>query len=182
MAYRNGMVGVKMEQIVLIKKGMKKHFGTLISIIILLFLIFFSLIMAVSIYENAGKYVKREMERLEYGDITVWVSNVNNLQNLKKEIEKVSDVEKVNIQELIFAGYNVNGTHSDNEGQLLRYGDTDYYILNEDMTNYQTISEIKENEIYVSPAMLSTYDLKIGEQKRNLLLQDILKILLWEVL
>jgi len=150
---------------VLILKGIKKHIGTLIAICILLSLIFFSLATAITIYQNAGGYVEREQERLGYGDITTWVSNVNDISNLLLEISKVPDVEKANAQEVIFSGYSINGTHSDNEGQLLKYNnDYSYYILENDLKGYREITDIKTDEIYISPSMMSTYDVKIGDK------------------
>ena len=154
-----------MEFSVLILKGIKKHIGTLIAICILLSLIFFSLATAITIYQNAGGYVEREQERLGYGDITTWVSNVNDISNLLLEISKVPDVEKANAQEVIFSGYSINGTHSDNEGQLLKYNnDYSYYILENDLKGYREITDIKTDEIYISPSMMSTYDVKIGDK------------------
>ncbi len=151
--------------ITLIYKGIKKHIITLISIVILLFLIFFGAITALTIYQNSGSYVKSELTRLGYGDITAWVSKVNNLDNLLQEIVKAPNVEKVEKQELIFSGYSINGTHSDNEGQLLNYSETpEYHILNDDLTGYKQIDSIFDNQIYISPSMMSSYDVKIGDK------------------
>lgn len=99
-----------------------------------------------------------------FGDITAWVSKVNNVEDLKTEIERVDDVEKVDIQNLIFSGYSVNGKHSDNEGQLLNYEENKkYHILNDDMTGYKEIENINPNEIYISPSMMSSFDIKLGD-------------------
>lgn len=149
---------------VLIYKGIKKHKITLISIVILLFLIFFSCVMALTTYQNAGSYIKSELERLEYGDITTWVSKVN-YDDLLQEIIKAPDVEKAEKQELIFSGYLANGIHSDNEGQLLSYNEQyKYKILNESLTGYKQIEKIDESKIYVSPSMISSYNIKIGDK------------------
>ncbi len=151
--------------ITLIYKGIKKHIITLISIVILLFLIFFGVITALTIYQNSGSYVKSELTRLGYGDATAWVSKVNNLDNLLQEIVKAPNVEKVEKQELIFSGYSINGTHSDNEGQLLNYNETpEYHIFNDDLTGYKQINGILDNQIYISPSMMSSYDVKIGDK------------------
>ena len=34
--------------------------------------------------------------------------------------------ERADIQQLIFSGYSINGTHSDNEGQLIPYRNNEY--------------------------------------------------------
>lgn len=148
----------------LIKKGIKKHFGTLFAITILLFLIFSLSSLAITAYQNAGSYVNQELDRLGFGDITAWVSNINNVEDLKTEIERVEDVQKVEIQNLIFSGYSINGTHSDNEGQLLNYEENrKYHILNDDMTGYKEIENINPNEIYISPSMMSSFDVSLGD-------------------
>lgn len=153
-----------METNMLIRKGIKKHFGTLFAITILLFLIFSLSSLAITIYQNAGNYVEQELDRLGYGDITAWVSEVNNLEDLKTEIERVESVDKVEIQNLIFSGYSINGTHSDNEGQLLNYEENKkYHILNNDMTGYKEIDRINQNEIYISPSMVSSFNVKLGD-------------------
>lgn len=149
---------------VLIKKGIKKHKGTLFSIIILLFLIFTSLGVAITVYKNAGDYVHNEMSRMGFGNITAWVSNVNNLDDLKNEIKNIKDVEKVESQEIIFAGYSFNDMHSDDEGQLLKFDNNyPYKILNNNLNGYKDIEEIKSYEIYISPAMANNFNLKIGD-------------------
>lgn len=158
---------------ILITKGIKKNIGTLIAICILLTLIFFSLATAITIYQNAGSYVNKEQGRLGYGDITTWVSNVNDISDLLLEISKVSDVEKANAQEVIYSGYSINGTHSDNEGQLIKYDNSyAYYILKNDLKGYGEISNINNNEIYISPSMLSSYDVKIGDKIKFELSRD----------
>lgn len=153
-----------METNMLIRKGIIKHFGTLFAITILLFLIFFLSSLAITIYQNAGNYVEQELDRLGYGDITAWVSEVNNLEDLETEIERVDNVQRVEIQNLIFSGYSINGIHSDNEGQLLNYEENKkYHILNNNMTGYKEIDRINQNEIYISPSMMSSFNVKLGD-------------------
>ena len=153
-----------LETNMLIRKGIKKHFGTLFAITILLFLIFSLSSLAITIYQNAGNYVNQELDRLGFGDITAWVSDVNNVEDLRTEIERVDNVQRVEIQNLIFSGYSVNGTHSDNEGQLLNYEENrEYHILNNDMTGYKEIERVNENEIYISPSMMSSFNVNLGD-------------------
>ena len=153
-----------MGKFLLVKKGIKKHKLTLFAISILLFLIFLSIIISITIYDNSGSYVKNGLEEFGYGDITAWVSNVNNYNDLQDEIEKIDDVQKVEVQELIYSGFTINGTHSDNEGQILNANSNyNYNIISNDMKSYITDTLPNRQEIYISPSMKSSYDVEIGD-------------------
>ncbi|MDD3219510.1 MAG: ABC transporter permease [Lachnospiraceae bacterium] len=101
------------------------------------------------------------MERLGFGDFTIWTSSITN--EVSAEIESIPDVGSMNIQSLVYAGYEVNGQYSDDEGQLLTYDESvPYRFINADGEIIQT-PEIKSGYVYISPAMASSYDVEIGE-------------------
>lgn len=116
---------------------------------------------AITLYTSGKTTVEEKMDRLGFGDFTVWVSGQP--ERLLAEIEQTEDVESVVQQELIFAGYEVNGNHSDNEGQLLSDDGTIPYRFIDRNGEAVNLSDIPAGRIYVSPAMESMFDVQIGD-------------------
>lgn len=116
---------------------------------------------AITLYTSGKTTVEEKMDRLGFGDFTVWVSGQP--ERLLAEIEQTEDVKSVVQQELIFAGYEVNGNHSDNEGQLLSDDGTIPYRFIDRNGETVNLSDIPAGRIYVSPAMESMFDVQIGD-------------------
>lgn len=152
--------------ITLLKAGIKRQKGSIIGLFILIFTVSVTLVMALTVYINSSSYVSQEMSRLGYGDMTAWVSNVDNLNKLTEEIDSLSDVEKVEPQTVIFAGYTINGIHSDDDGQLLVYDlkQYPYKFLNNGLSGYEDVKEVGKGEIYISPSLKSKYNVNIGDE------------------
>ncbi len=150
----------------LFKKGLMKHKGSFLGIFILFFVISLSLVTALNISINSSWYISSEMDRLGYGDMTVWVQQNDELNRITQDLKNIKSVDDVKIQPLIFAGYSIHNNHSDNEGQLIPYhqNDYDYQFLDEQFQYIHNQIEINNGEIYVSSAMLSTYQFQIGDQ------------------
>lgn len=152
-----------MDKYLVLKKNVKKHFGTIIAIFFLLFLINIFMIIGLTLNRNSSNYISNLQDRLGFGDVTAWVSNTN-VDDLKREIERIDDVSKVGVQELIFSGYSINGKHSDNEGQLLKYNsEYRYNIISNTLDSYITDISLSDNEILISPALMDTYDIEVGD-------------------
>lgn len=164
MANFYGMVGNDMKLKIVLKKGWLKHKGSFLGIFILFFVISLSLVTALNISVNSMKHISLEMERLGFGDITVWVHQNQEIDEISEDLKNNEDIDDIKIQPLIFSGYSIHDKHSDNEGQLLAYhpNEYNYQLLDKNFQNIQTT--IADNEIYVSPAMHSTYDFQIGDQ------------------
>lgn len=167
MACIYGMVGGRnMSLTTLLKAGIKRQKSSIAGVFVLILAVSLTLVMALSVYINSESYVSQEMSRLGYGDITAWVSNVDNLNQLTGEIDGVSEVEKVEPQTVIFAGYTINGVNSDNDGQLLMY-DAEKYpykFLNNGLSGYEDVKQIGKGEIYISPSLQSKYQVSIGDK------------------
>ena len=150
----------------LLKKGLQNQKKSLTGICILFFIISVSVVLALTVFVRSGSYVSQEMKRLGYGDLTAWVSKSQEWSTLVKELTQLDDVEKVKVQPIVFSGYTVNGTHSDNEGQLFYYDPIayPYRILKNDFSGYQASFPIKPGEVYISPAMQSSYDVALGDE------------------
>ncbi len=158
----------------LLKAGIKRQRSSIAGVFILIFAVSLTLVMALSVYINSGSYVSEEMLRLGYGDMTAWVSNVDNLNQLTEEIDNISEVEKVEPQSVIVAGYTINGVNSDNDGQLLMYDSEryPYKFLNNSLSGYDDVKEIGKGEIYISPSLQSKYNASIGDKVKFKLSRD----------
>lgn len=163
-----------MELTTLLKAGIKRQKESIIGVFLLILFVSIALVTAISVWVNSGQHIGGEMSRLGYGDITAWVSGTNDLEGLAGEIEALSDVEQASVQPLVFAGYTINGDHSDNEGQLLPYSPNayPYRFMGDDMGGYEEIDAIDAGEIYISPSLCASFDVGIGEEIRFSLSRD----------
>ncbi len=158
---------MKMEIKTLWLAGSRRHKGSLAGIFILILLLSVTLLTVLTVWQNAGRYVHDEMERLGFGKITAWVSGVSDIERLTDGISALPEVERAGAQPIIFSEYEVNGQKSDSEGQLVTYEPDryPYKIFQDDMTGYQTGNvEIRPGEIYVSPSMQSMFGVETGDE------------------
>lgn len=135
--------------------------GALFLMIVIAALCLFS---AITLYTSGTATVEAKMDRLGFGDFTVWVSGQP--ERLLAEILQVEDVESAVLQEIIYAGYEVNGNFSDNEGQLISDDGTMPYHFIDRNGEVVELSEIPVGSIYISPAMESMFDVHIGDTIR----------------
>ncbi len=149
-----------MEKLFLLRSAFKKQIGSLIGIFVLIMLVCVSLFSSVTLLTSGNDAVSTEMNRLGYGTYTAWTNG--NESELKSQIESLSDVEKVTAQPLIYAGYEINGKYSDNEGQLIVFDKSvPYRFLNEHYERTE-IESVERGTIYISPALKSSYDIAVG--------------------
>ena len=145
----------------LLKAAIKKQRGSIAGIFLLVFILSLCLFSAITVYTSGISSVESEMQRLGFGDFTIWTGGQP--EGLLTKIENLPDVGWVYCQPLIFAGYEINGSYSDNEGQLLAYdGLVPYRFLSEKGIE-QPIPEIMPGTVYISPALRSTFDVEIGD-------------------
>lgn len=164
----------------------KKQKKSICGIFLLVAVLSLCLFSSLTLYISGKQSVKTEMERLGFGELTIWVNG--DRESLAEEIETVPDVEQVTYQPLIFFGYEVNGSYSDNEGQLLYPDGSVPYRLTDESGNVLPVHEAEISEgyvseqsafsvsdsgdftpeiapgtVYISPAMKSAFDVKIGD-------------------
>lgn len=143
---------------------LKKQKGSILGILALMLLAALCMFTSVTLLTSGENSISAEMDRLGFGSFTAWVNG--NEQMLKGEMEALPDVEKVTLQPIIYSGYQINGTYSDNEGQLIVYdGSIPYRFIDEHGGQIET-PIVRPGEIYISPAMQSTFDVKIGDTIR----------------
>lgn len=152
----------------------RKQKGSICGIFLLVAVLSMCLFSSLTLYVSGRQSVKVEMERLGFGDLTVWVNGGR--EGLAEEIESIMDVGRVTYQPLIFSGYEVNGRYSDNEGQLLYLdGSVPYRFSDEDGNELpvhgsgasgSTGTEVVPGTVYISPAMRSAFDVELGDSIR----------------
>ncbi len=145
----------------------KRHKGSLAGIFVLIFLVSVSLVSVITVWRNSGQHVKDEMERLGFGTITAWVSDVPDIERLTTEIDGLLGVERTGIQAIIFSEYEVNGQESDSEGQLVTYEPEryPYKFFADNMESYEPDGvDIRSGEIYASPSLHSMFGVELGDE------------------
>lgn len=151
---------MKMRKMLLLA-AMKRQKGSIVGIFLLVWILSACIFSSLTLLISGRTHVKGEMERLGFGELTIWVNGEE--ASLAEQIQALPDVEKAYAQPLIFSGYEINGGYSDNEGQLIVYdGTVDYRFLTADGTR-TAAPEIKEGSVYISPAMQSVFDVTIGD-------------------
>lgn len=139
----------------------KKQKGSIRGIFLLVFVLSLCLFSSLTLYISGKHSVEAEMERLGFGDLTIWINGGK--ESMAEEIESIPDVDKVICQPLIFAGYEVNGGYSDNEGQLVVYdGSVPYRFITRE-GKALPVPEIEQGTVYISPAMRSVFDVETGD-------------------
>lgn len=146
---------------ILLRAAFRKQKGTFIGIALLMLLVSVGLFTSITLITSGSNSVAAEMERLGYGTFTAWVNG--HAEELRTEIEALPDTDKVIVQPLVFAGYHLGGKYSDNEGQLIVYDGSVLYRFVDDEGKQIHIGTVLPGQIYLSPAMQSSFDAKVGD-------------------
>ncbi|NMM94415.1 FtsX-like permease family protein [Bifidobacterium oedipodis] len=154
--------------IVALQSALRRHKGSLAGLLTLMIVASAALATILSLQANANAYERHELQRLGYGDITVWASNLpsGDPTPVTDALEALNEIERVGVQTLVYSDYEVNGEHSDSEGQLIVYDPDhyDYRLLNDAVNGYESgPRNLKTGQVLVSPAMRSMFDVRIGD-------------------
>ena len=155
-----------MENTIICRAGIRRHKASLFGIAVLLFFVSLSLTTVLTVYLGGGRHIEQEMQRAGFGNLTAWVSGVPDLAALTNSIGTQEGIERTEVQDLIFSGYEANGVKSDSEGQLIPWnsGTETYHFFRDGLNGYRDApKEIVPGTVYVSPSMVSVMDLKIGD-------------------
>lgn len=153
-----------MEMKILWKAYFRRHKGSLAGVFALLFIVSVSLVTVLTVWDSSAQYVREEMERLGFGDLTAWVSQVPGITQLTDEIDSLDTVEITGVQKLIYSEYEANGQESDSEGQLVVYEPENYAyrIFLDDLSGYQAgEAVIHSGELYAPISLLSLLPLML---------------------
>lgn len=156
-----------MEYITLWKAGVRTHKGSLAGVFLLLLFVSLALGTVLTLWNNSERYLRSEMKRTGFGDLTAWVHDVPEQSGLEDKIAGLDAVERVESQRVIYADYKVGEQESDSQGQLIPLtADEDRYrFFLDDLSGYQEKKpEIASGEIYVSPSMVSMFGFRIGDE------------------
>lgn len=161
-----------LENQMIIWAGMKRHKGSLFGIAILMFLTALSLTAVLMIAFAGNSYIREEMERAGFGDLTAWTADVPDMEFLLESIRGQEWVETAEVQRLIFSEYEANGVESDSEGQMIPWVSLEngisrqsrYHFFENNLSGYvEAPEEIVEQEVFVSPSMKSMMNLEPGD-------------------
>ena len=161
-----------LENQMIIRAGMKRHKGSLFGIAILMFLTALSLTAVLMIAFAGNSYIREEMERAGFGDLTAWTADVPDMEFLLESIRGQEGVEAAEVQRLIFSEYEAKVVESDSEGQMIPWVSSEsgistrsrYRFFENSLSGYaKAPEEIGEQEVYVSPSMKSMMDLEPGD-------------------
>ncbi len=151
----------------LVRAGVRQHKGSLFGIFILMLLVSFVMMTVLMLWSNSGTYVHSELERIGFGDLTAWVSEVPDIERMKEEIQGLESVEQIEAQEMIYTSYELNGGESDSEAQIMPYEQEEnrYRFFRAGMDGYlETAPDILPGEVYVPASLVSMFDAQIGDE------------------
>lgn len=145
---------------ILIRSGLRARYHNLAKIGFMTVLSLACVICSISLFVGGNRSVDTRMETLGYGDVTVWVSEPRD--SLVEDISNVKETGSLKEQKLILAGYKICDKYSDNEGQLIFYDEEIPYQFIDGNGKKLDRQEIKKGEIYISPALASSFDVSVG--------------------
>ncbi len=152
---------------IVLLSNVKKHKGSLIGIFLLMLFLSTAFGTVLTVWANSSAYIIEQMQRSGFGDLTAWVSGVPDMSKLADYIESLEEVEAVEVQSVIFSNYTVYNQESDSEGQLIVYKPEEkrYRFFTQDLSDYkERPSKIGKKEVYVSPSMISIFNIQIGDE------------------
>lgn len=149
----------------LLKAGVKRQFGTIVGVFALVAAASTALVVASALGFGAREHVSAQMDRLGFGDVTAWVSGVDDAEALALAVAEAPGVGEARAQPLIFAGYAVNGFHSDDEGQVVAYDGQayPYAFLSEGFEGAAEARDVQPGSVYASPALHEGFGVQVGD-------------------
>lgn len=153
-----------MRNLTLIKANMKRGRGTYPGIGLLMFLITVSLGAVLNILSSAKSYNEKELVRIGYGDIAVWVPAAYDSGGLVNQVLAIEETERVEQEEILLAAYRVNDTENGSDGLFACYDAKRYKVFDDGITGYmEKPFDLKEGEVLVSPSFASLCGAEIGD-------------------
>lgn len=159
----------------LIRTNFRSKKGTFIGVGILIFIITVCMCAVINVFVNASDFEERELERIGYGDITYWVRDSVDIEGLKAQVEALEDVEKAELQPMLFVTSSVNGIKSNSSafGIAWEEGAHAFYIYEDDLSGINAYPAApQEGEVYVPPSFQSLFNAQIGDNVDILITGD----------
>lgn len=164
-----------MKYVTLLKANIKSQKSSFIGILTLVFIITISMLAVISLWMNANAYENEQIDRLGYGDITYWISEIPDRDSLLTQIGNMEEVEKATAEDVLFFNeyhiYNSadaeNKAHSGKDVLHMHVWtkESGYYIYHDNLTGInEDAEELADGEVYVSPAFASLYEAHIGDE------------------
>jgi len=155
---------MNMKYTILLRANWRRHWNGLLGIFVLVTVACLSMTLVLALWSNSGRYVRQEMERLGYGDLTVWISGVPDLDALEQEVNDAAGVARTGVQRLIYSDYELNGQESDSQGQLIAFDRHPYLFFNDTLSEYiQAPVEIIPGTLYAPASIKSMFGAELGD-------------------
>lgn len=153
-----------MEILTLLKANIRHRKGTFMSILILMMIIVMAMTTIFSTKDNCDRAVEDALNRVDAGDLVVYIPEEALTDELLTSIKEHTLVERVED----FPGFygessEANGTKS-NESCFLRKLEENYLIFNEQENAYaDSTAPLKQGEIYVPLGIRTRFPCEIGD-------------------
>ncbi len=147
--------------------NLKRQKGSFIGIFLLMFIITVTLSSVLSIWSNSKGYVENEMKRISYGDIIYWTYDGEICQNIKEEIQNVDGVRDVQLENILYLDWKINGKDSKSNMFVKEYNQKvyEYKVFEGKKSKYQKFpEELASGEVYVPISFVSIYHTEIGQK------------------
>jgi len=150
----------------LLRADMKSQKGSLIGIFMLVLIITVSLCAVISVWGNSNAYERERIDSVGYGDMTYWLPDIPDREELVEQVEALEEVDRVEVQDIIiFTRYDVGGS-AGVEGSLhiLDAADGRYHIFQDDLEGIlEAPGNLQDGEVYVPSSFCSLYDVETGD-------------------
>ena len=117
-----------MEKRILIRAGLKRHWGALLGIFLLITLTATVTGTVLTLWANAA-HEETGLTQAGFGALTAWVSGEADTESLSTEITNLDEIGKVETQLLVFTNYTALGQESDSSFSTNRSGSATAFSL-----------------------------------------------------
>lgn len=148
----------------LVWANLKKQKGSAIGIFLLMLIITISLSCVLCIWNNAECYVRDEMERVRFGNLIYWLTQTEDIDEIREAAEAVDGVEEVVCERILDTKLVVNGKESSMVSVHMCDETSPYKIFAGDSIDYENWAEpLQKGEVYVPVSYRAIFDARQGD-------------------
>ncbi|MEO3944369.1 FtsX-like permease family protein [Gorillibacterium sp. CAU 1737] len=155
-----------METFILLRAGIRHKKGAFWSIVVLMFIITFSITAIISVNGNIKSNLEHAMAEADVGDVVAFVWATPGNADMVSKIRENAQVDRLREEEALTAtSITINGKNSTNHTLLQRYvpGTFQYPVFNESRNGFEkSPSPLAKGEIFVPLSYASLYNCKVG--------------------
>lgn len=150
-----------MKYLTLLRANIRKQKGSYLAILLLSFVIALTLGSVLSLWCNAKDYLYSELDRVSFGDLSFWISEPPEIDDLLSSIEELSDVDTVNADRLVRASGSI---HDIMLFAAYDPSESPFHVFQGDSCSYtDTPPALSDGEVYVPVCFRTLTDAKVGD-------------------